>query len=172
MFLIRQPPPPSWSSFSVNSPLPSLLSIQGHMLREPQRTEWLSHPQNNGSTSFSQNAGLLHQQFWKRGSRRHPLWVMNWTWGLKYWRATQHMFTPSSLSFSFSHLPPSSYNITFILQSLPLTHPSICGCLQTWCAGTVSANLESWISRTLGPRELIFGTAIEVGVVYLPTRNE
>ena len=34
-----------------------------------------------------------------------------------------------------------------------------------------SATLKPRISRTLGGRELNLGTAIEVGVVYLQTRN-
>ena len=40
------------------------------------------------------------------------------------------------------------------------------------CAGTASATLKPRILRTLGAREFILGTAIEVGVVYLQTGNE
>ena len=40
------------------------------------------------------------------------------------------------------------------------------------CVGTISTTLKPRILRTLGTRGLIFGTTIEVGVVYVWTGNE
>ena len=38
--------------------------------------------------------------------------------------------------------------------------------------GMASATLKPYMSRTLGAREFILSTAIEVGVVYHRTRND
>ena len=40
------------------------------------------------------------------------------------------------------------------------------------CAGIASKPLRLWISRTLGDKEFILGTVIEVGVFYIQTGNE
>ena len=40
------------------------------------------------------------------------------------------------------------------------------------CTGMASVSLKPCISRTLGTREFILGTAIEIGMVYPQTGNE
>lgn len=52
----------SLSSSQPSLPLIHLLSSQGHMPTEPQRTKWPSRPRSNESTSFSHSSGHQHRR--------------------------------------------------------------------------------------------------------------